>query len=182
MKNNIKSIALATVIYFLLSFGSKPLFACKCACTDSLNLSQAISQSTAVFTGKVINRSENLIATEDVEGDVTFKVAKIWKGSPAKNIVVHVRNGCCGSHEFIVNREYLVYADGSNNKLYESGCSRTILLNDASKDLQILGVGKTPTLEPINSFDRAILPTIGGISAVATSMVIFYLLRKKMQK
>jgi hypothetical protein len=179
MKNNIKIIALTVLFYFLFSFGSKPLLACKCACTDNPNPSQALSQSTAVFTGKVINLSGNLVSTENFEGDVTFKVAKIWKGSPTKNIVVHVRYGCCGSHEFTMSREYLVYADGSDNKLYESGCSRTTLLNDASKDLQLLGDGKVPTLEPINSFDRSILPTIGGISAVATSTVIFYLLRKK---
>jgi hypothetical protein len=181
MKNNIKIIVLTTLSYFFLSLGSKSLLACKCACTDNLNPSQALSQSTAVFTGEVINMSKNLIATENVEGDVTFKVAKIWKGSPTKNIVVHVRYGCCGSHEFIMNREYLVYADGSDNKLYESGCSQTKLLNEAIKDLPLLGDGKVPTIEPINSFDRAILPTIGGISAVVTSLVIFYLLRKKRQ-
>lgn len=177
MKKYIKIIALAALIYILLSFSIRPLFACKCTCGENIiNPSHVLNDSTAVFIGKVINIPEKLTATEDVEGEVTFQVSRIWEGTPNKRIVVHVRYGCCGSHVFMINREYLVYADGTDNKLYESVCSQTKLLSEASKDLQSLGVGKIPTIEPVNSFNSAI---IGGVMAVVTSVVLFYFLRNK---
>lgn len=73
---------------------------------------------------------------------VTFKVSKLWKGTPAQFITVTtgLNEAGCG-YAFKIGRRYLVYADIGNGEAYPrtSICTPTKPLGEATADVAILG-------------------------------------------
>lgn len=137
-----------TLIFFLLllvslTFGTDTILACSCAPAKSA--AQALEQSTAVFSGKVIKikrhkQAENIFATVEV----IFRVEKAWKGVNKKTVSVFTssHSASCG-FSFRENHTYLVYAFGNDEgRISTSICSRTGRLKDAREDLKQLGAGK----------------------------------------
>jgi hypothetical protein len=101
----------------------------------------AYQYSKAVFVGKITKVVE--------DGDVktfTFKVEKSWKGAANREIKINVRETARYQAWFEVGEKYLVYARGAddNEKLWETRCSRSKSLADASEDITELGRVKAP--------------------------------------
>lgn len=149
--------------------------ACKCMFPE---VAPAREGATAVFEGRV-----TAIADEPVEGDVgigkkrvTLALVRTWKGLENKESVVvstSASSASCG-YMFEPNASYLVYADGTEDALEVSGCSRTRPMSDAADDLAVLGGGITPvevknapapTTPPV----PATAPKSGGCGSVSGS-------------
>jgi hypothetical protein len=131
MKNNIKIVPLAILVFGWSSLNCAPLCACKINTKTVLTPKQEFNISSAVFTGKIIK----IVPAKSL---VTFQVSKFWKGSVAKTIELNYDSSSCGPN-LQPQHEYLVYvrADSVETVLESSF---------ASKDLKELGVGKIPTI------------------------------------
>lgn len=115
-----------------------------CLCAELAQPDEALDQATAIFAGKVVD-----IVYADVsepkgasifklgKRQTTFHVSKVWKGQDMNMIVITSNTSQCG-YAFQKNKEYIVYAYGEENNLESSICSRTKLLKNAQKDLQVL--------------------------------------------
>jgi hypothetical protein len=102
---------------------------------------EAHKNSEAVFSGKVIEIIENPQVFYVV---VKFKVQRSWKQTSTNEVTVLTGrgNGDCGYH-FEVGESYLVYAYKYNeSEVGTNICQRTARLDDAAKDLKVLGKGK----------------------------------------
>lgn len=135
-------LGLAIVVFLLVSTG----VAQACTCAPPPSPAQALSQSDAVFSGRVIKikRVKSKDALADLWGvEVVFAVNTSWKGGRQKTVSVFTasQSAACG-YNFSTGMTYLVYADASQGKLATSLCSRTSRLKDAREDLKELGTGK----------------------------------------
>ncbi|HEU0144158.1 MAG TPA: hypothetical protein VFQ47_05180 [Nitrososphaera sp.] len=79
---------------------------------------------------------------------IKFKVEQIWKGEDTEEIIMRAVAGTfsnghkwnavgCGYY-FEQGKKYLIYADGSKDKLSVHLCSRTKLLEAAEREVEIL--------------------------------------------
>ncbi len=141
-----KTVGLLLLSFILILVGFEPAAAGWCARKTSYNEeeskaagAEAFRVSSAVFSGEV---------TEKNQTQVTFKVAKVWKGTVAVQLMVsseyYVKEkgesfitSCASSFE--IGKSYLVYSDLFENQLQVHECSRTQLSNQAEHDLKILG-------------------------------------------
>jgi hypothetical protein len=138
-----KTLIFLLVLFTPLMLSPDAILACSCLPTKST--AQELEQSTAVFSGKVIQikrrkQAENIFASVEV----TFRVEKAWKGLKRKTITVYTssNSASCG-YSFRVNQTYLVYANGNDEDKLSTGiCSRTKRIKDAREDLKELGKGK----------------------------------------
>lgn len=123
-----------TLIYSQAVFG--------CSCSSPPPPATALKYSTAVFTGKVIAISP----AAGYSKNILFKVEKAWKGvrGPLISVSTSADGASCGN-SYSVGESWLVYARGTGN-LSTSVCSRTSQLKNAQRDLQVLGVGSSPSL------------------------------------
>jgi hypothetical protein len=129
----------AVVCCLILTFGVSPFqtnSAEKLGKCRVPSVKEAHQYSKAVFVGEVTKVAEN--------GDVktfTFKAEKYWKGAANREIKINVQETARYQAWFEVGEKYLVYARGSeeNEKLWETRCSRSKLLADASEDIKVLG-------------------------------------------
>lgn len=146
------SIKTSKIIFLVITLFSLSLFtvirtplAFACSCAMPGTPSEELKESTAVFSGMVINIDRDLTG---YEYKVRFDVEKIWKGISDKTVVVStgMGGGDCG-YEFKEGERYFVYAYGENS-LGVGICSRTKLLSAAGDDLSALGEGKTPFSQP----------------------------------
>lgn len=117
-----------------------------CSCRDPGSPSEALTQSRAVFAGKVVSirdaNSRAITAGSAYRIVAEFKVYSIWKGPNYETIYVttNVSGASCGVG-FARGGEYLVYSwDGYGASL----CSRTRPLRFAQEDLDELGEGRLP--------------------------------------
>jgi hypothetical protein len=180
MNSTTKNIVLLLITGSLWTIQSEALWACSCACIQPIpnTPNQHLKEATTVFIGKVTKNTETShqgTMENESEHDITFQVAKIWKGTPYKTLVVHTRNGCCGSLDFKMGQEYLVYAHGTENKLYDSSCSVSKELNDAKEDLQKLGSAKLPSIDsPNQSTNSPLLIFLGTglLGGIVSSLIL----------
>lgn len=132
-----------------------------CSCGDLPSPTEALAQSTKVFSGKVVHVSggggtERQPALLSGYVLVEFEVYAVWKGPAFATMFIETAwwSGSCGV-EFYVGQEWLVYSyDGAT----AHSCGRTRLLELAQADLDALGEGHVPasgTIEPYRqSVDR----------------------------
>lgn len=132
-------------------------FACSCAAlpgTPQERAREALSGSTAVFSGEVVDVEESPPATTMIEGTMAFVVgegtgtatlrsSEVWKGPRQQTVVVDAGAGSGCGYPFVEGEEYLVYATGRDH-LSVSLCSETKPLTEAGSDLEALGEGATP--------------------------------------
>jgi hypothetical protein len=123
-----------------------------CSCAERPSPARALEQSSAVFSGTVIeiapfeNELENI---GFLMKRVTFRVIETWKGTNTATKVVLTGNGGgdCG-YVFTLGAEYLVYASSVStpefNGFSTSVCTRNSLLSTADEDRQFLGEGEKP--------------------------------------
>ncbi|AIF45248.1 hypothetical protein X953_05965 [Virgibacillus sp. SK37] len=138
------------LIIFIFTLFQLPGISHACSCLEPGAPKEEFKHSSAVFTGKVIERIDknenNLIQSSADQIAVVFKVDKTWKGINETEVIVYTErdSASCG-FEFKLNNSYLVYATKKDNKLHVSLCSRTTTLTEAAQDFTELGDGKKPT-------------------------------------
>jgi hypothetical protein len=134
--------------------------ACSCAAlpgTPQERAEKALSGSTAVFSGEVVEFEKPPPATTMIEGTImgimggggpkataTLRVSEVWKGPRQQTVTVSTEadSGMGCGYPFEDGREYLVYTTGKDPSV--SLCSETKPLSEASADLEALGNGEAP--------------------------------------
>ncbi|OCA90447.1 hypothetical protein A8F94_00720 [Bacillus sp. FJAT-27225] len=145
-------VLLAIFLVATISFYVKPAYVSACSCAVPESVETELKNKTAIFSGKVIRfedpRANSFIQSSADPISVVFEVKSSWKGVKESQVIVNTAksSASCG-YEFSVGNDYLVYAYGDKNQLETGMCERTDLLQQASGDLQILGVGKPPTIK-----------------------------------
>lgn len=121
-----KKLIFISLFTFIVLIGTaQNSFACSCAISDKplkTQVKDAYANSTAIFSGEVTD----ITAKDEWTVIVKIKVAKSWKGKVAKNITISTskESSLCG-YSFEVGKKYLVYANGTNQALSTTNCSRT---------------------------------------------------------
>jgi len=129
----------------ILSFWASPALSCICAPKPSVR--RSLSESNAVFIGRVIARHSAWIESASGLGSsdysFTFEVERLYKGALSSEVTVLTGRGYgdCGYH-FQVGEKYLVYAYG-DKELKTNICTRTTNMSKAGADLAELGDPKT---------------------------------------
>lgn len=153
-----------------LFFGASEVFACVCMMPGkdlAREVKFAAKNSTTIFTGKVVGFEyrkgirnkymESRIKSigKNIEYEtlvIKFQVDRRWKGEATKEIflVTDQTKNSDGTQSstscdiyFKIGENYLIYGYGKIDELRTSPCSRTNLL-EKTKDLEILGKGKSP--------------------------------------
>ena len=168
-------VCLASVVLVLTVLLPDCASACSCAAlpgTPQERATRALSESTAVFSGEVVDVDEPPPATTMIEGTmafimpsgkatVTLRASEVWKGPRQQTVTITTGADSdigCG-YPFVEGEEYLVYATGDGPSV--SLCSETKPLSEAKADLEALGDGEAP--EP----GGALSDTSGGVSVGA---------------
>jgi hypothetical protein len=182
-RGSVKSIVLIIILLVMSVANPAPILACSCKCRDPGTVLQRFDRSNTVFLGKVVNVIEISKGMDfynsESQIDVIFQVSKTWKGSNYRMLTLHNHTGCCGDYPFDrsdINREYLIYAVSSDDRLSVGPCGDVRPLTDAKADLQALGVGRIPSLDPpiLLTDLRYFLPWIGiGIVLCGIMVVRF---------
>ena len=145
---------LASLLFAFLPAASPVNFRCVVPGPPAIEL----TRSVAVFTGKVVGRKyiDDTIPEFNVSGRrlvVLMKVDRVWKGDINEDVVIYKQeviqeNGLTwnAGEDFhqLDNKQYLIYAYGTIDKLSVSGCSRSRDLGKADDDLKELGEGYKP--------------------------------------
>jgi hypothetical protein len=125
--------------------------ASSCTCFPKPSVEEALSQSTAVFVGRVMTwryaKTEVSPGINASAYSYVFEVKRLYKGALSSEVALLTGNGHadCG-YPFEVGEEYLVYAYG-NKVLGTNVCTRTTRISRADKDLAKLGVPRTIFLQ-----------------------------------
>lgn len=129
-----------------------PTDAIACSCLEyekptAKVIKQAKKVTDAIFTGKVLNITENQEADNI---SVKLRVISVWKGQIKKTVTVlsGLHGGNC-RYYFEVGSTYLVYADNSTMyspviSLSTGSCDRTSMLSAAKTDIRFLGKSRKP--------------------------------------
>lgn len=149
MFKRIRAILLPVVFVVMAALlGANPQRSFACFCVPEGSPSQELAQSSAVFSGRVIDiEHASASIRQNVESvNVTFQVSEVWKGPRRHTVtVLTARQGIDCGYEFESGQEYLVYARGAEERLVVWFCSRTQPLASAGEDLAVLGAGNAPT-------------------------------------
>ena len=163
---NRHKIIFLTVAILILNVSS----ALACLCDKRSTFSESLEQSAAIFSGKVIkaeyqkkhitdksDKSKAKPTDNKAEYEVlviTFEVERWWKGGTTTEVSLFtgqakLRNGTIWvtscDNEYILGEKYLVFAYGDKDRLVSgSVCSLTKKLNEAKKELGLLGEGVEP--------------------------------------
>jgi hypothetical protein len=141
--------AVALVAFVLLALLPDCASACSCAgylAAPQERAQRALKESTAVFSGQVVNigTGEPGGAWRPATVTVSFQVSEVWKGPQPETLEVSTpRDGASCGYPFKEGQEYLVYAYGKEELFKVSLCSETKPLSEASADLEALGNGES---------------------------------------
>jgi hypothetical protein len=168
--------------------------ACSCAAlpgTPQERVREALSGSTAVFSGAVVDVEEPLPATTMMEGTmafimgegtatVTLQASEVWKGPRQQTVVVNAggNSGSGCGYPFEEGREYLVYATGGDPSV--GLCGETKPLSEADADLEALGEGQTPDGGAALSDTSGALPTPAVIWSAGLAITGAFLLAMRL--
>lgn len=147
---------LALCIIISLTLFTLPAISYACSCEVPPSVEEEVQRKTAVFSGKVINITEQskqskggIQSTADPMA-VLFEVTSTWKGVNETQVLIYTAtsSASCGFN-FRLGGKYLIYAYGENEKgeLITGICDRTALISEATEDLAVLGEGLQPTEE-----------------------------------
>jgi len=160
--------------------------ACSCAAlpgTPQERARDALSSSTAVFSGEVVEFEKPPPDTTMIEGTlltvvssggtatVTLRASEVWKGPRQQTVVVTTGDDSgsgCG-YPFEEGEEYLVYATGKDPSV--SLCSDTKPLPEADADLEALGKGEAPIGGGTLSDTSGGLPTPAVIGLLGLAII-----------
>jgi hypothetical protein len=150
IKRASRTVIIATwLIGLIIVIPTPRAFACTCAPPPPPSV--AWSETSAVFSGRVINVVFSSPSAGGTSSSldpitVTLEMLRSWKGPSSREIQVSTANSSasCG-YTFRRTEEYLVYAQGNSGELQVSLCSRTAPLADAADDLAFLSPA-APTL------------------------------------
>lgn len=121
-----------------------PPDALRCSCIPPVPPAEALGQSDAVFSGRVVSVAERSEEDPGHPGgphlEVRIVPSRRWKGADADTVTVRTadNSAACG-YAFDPGGEYLVYATGEEGVLRVDLCSRTKPLAQAGEDLAALG-------------------------------------------
>ena len=157
--------ALASVVLTVLGivFLLPPKCAHACSCAMPPGSQDALADSEAVFSGKVMAVEQGTAtATSQGYDTATLRVSEAWKGAGRRTLEVRTpsQGMACGYH-FEEGREYLAYAYKGKQGLEVDSCGATEPLSGAVADLAALGDGEKPQGGGVLS------DTSGGVSVHA---------------
>jgi hypothetical protein len=160
--------------------------ACSCAMVGSQKemAKQALSDSTAVFSGEVLDVEKGpplrMLGFNTPSSKVTLRVSEVWKGSGQETLEVSTpsQESVCG-YSFKEGQEYLVYAYGKEEPFKVDLCSATKPLSKAGASLQVLGDGQRPGGEPLPDTSGGVAGPGGvGLAGVAAAMAALLVLKR----
>lgn len=165
MRKKLRVFPICLVILFTLFL--KPVPATACSCAKEPSAEEGFSRSQAVFSGEVTRIKDNNGLFGGYGKTVIFKVKETWKGINETEVAIATGSGGgdCGI-EFVVGKEYLVYASVSDiygdKSLTSVICDPTKELGIAAEDIDILGQGQVlpHNVKPIDNGKKTAL--IGG--------------------
>ncbi len=172
--------------------------ACSCAAlpgTPQERAREALSGSTAVFAGEVVEFEKPPPDTAMVEGTmltvmggggrkatVTLQASEVWKGPQQQTVTITTEadSGMGCGYPFEEGREYLVYAEGDEPSV--SLCSETKPLSEADADPEALGDGEIANGGDTLSDTSGALSTpvvigLAGLAAAGSLLLAVRLLR-----
>jgi hypothetical protein len=171
-------------------------FACSCAAlpgTPQERAREALSGSTAVFSGEVVEFEKPPPDTAMVEGTmltvmgdagreatVTLQASEVWKGPRQQTVTITTEADSsmgCG-YPFEEGQEYLVYATGKEPSV--SLCSETKPLSEADADLEALGEGQKPEDVSALSDTSGALSTTAVIGLAGLTVTVSFLLAMRL--
>jgi len=181
------NLLILMLVLFNSFFMFNPTGVSACSCASPQSVETELENKTAVFSGKVIKIQEkSTFSFSQSSADpvsVLFEVKSIWKGVNQSQVIVStaMSSASCG-FEFVEGNDYLVYAYGEGDQLGTGLCERTTLLQNANKDLKVLGVSNAPTekvnLEP--SFDSSLYWAIGSGTALFLAVIYLFIRRRRL--
>ena len=144
------------LLIVVLSFVLFPDEAWACTCAPSTP-KQVFEKVDAVFSAVVTALEYPAgkdLDIEDIKGQVTLKVLKVWKGRPGRTVVMLTQKfGSCDvwgfakrDSTFLVYAYYAKYYTKTSRILTTNWCLRTAGIRSAvaAGDLESLGPGKNP--------------------------------------
>jgi len=152
-----------------------------CSCAQPKPPKQALEESEAVFSGRVVTIEEPGMLDQTEPLVVTFKVDSVWKGAVTNPQTVRTspHSASCG-FGFEDGEEYIVYANANpDSYLWTSICTRTRVLTDAKEDLRELGEGSSPRTIKESSGGLIKPAIIVGIVVVGLVLVVLLFLRRR---
>ena len=185
MNGKIRMLIFVVIIISTLVLETEPAYACSCVLPGPPD--EELTNAAAVFSGRVIDIVKPINFGSISSADpikVTFQVQEVWKGSVSlTTTITTARSGASCGYIFKKGSEYIVYADGSENNLSVSMCSRTQPLDAAELDLQVLGAGAAPTANKLQGefFTDAQGPILvaAGIGMILLVLVVAVIITNK---
>ncbi len=154
-----------------------PSYACSCAPLPAAL--DFLEESTAVFSGRVLNVDGIPLQNDpdgiDIPVNVTFQVSKVWKGPTSGTLVVEtsLEGASCGlGRIFRIDEEYLVYAFGEESELRTNLCTRTTEISNAQEDLAELNLLGRPSRDFQQFNLGASYVILGAIALTAIGILI----------
>lgn len=154
-------------------FAASPQKAYACSCIPPRPPLEAMAESDAVFSGKVVRMEaeEGPIVSSADPVKVVFEVSRVWKGSEDGALALSTaRDSASCGYDFMVGEEYLVYAYNSEAGLSTGLCTRTMPLSAAGEDLAALGEGMVPA--PVAAPAPSRLPWVLAAGAVGIGLIL----------
>lgn len=143
-------LGMGFALLFVALFTIKAPVAHACSCAMPPTVEKELERKSAIFKGKVtqitVPETGELISTADLVA-ITFQVDQVWKGALAEETTIYTARDSvsCGYEGFQENKEYVVFAYESENKLQTGVCELTKPASSAGEELDALGKGYAPT-------------------------------------
>ncbi|MEC2056001.1 hypothetical protein I6J18_02360 [Peribacillus psychrosaccharolyticus] len=178
---NIQKLAFVILLFISFTICSFPSTSYACKCVEPKSPTKELRESTAVFSGKVIDQLE-----KGRTQFVLFEVKETWKGLNESQAIVETVNSSssCG-YEFEDGKEYIVYTNETDGHLEVSLCSRTHLLSAASEDLDKLGKGEEPSEQvtlDLSDEDEPPVWMMLSLLVVGFGLAVFYGIKRVKKK
>ena len=170
---NIQKRAFVILLFISFTVCAFPSTSYACKCVEPKSPTEELEESSAVFSGKVIDQLE-----KGRTQFILFEVKESWKGLNESQVIVETVNSSssCG-YEFEDGKEYMVYTNETDGHLQVSLCSRTDLLSAASEDLDGLGKGEEPSEQVTLDLSEEGQPPVWimlSLLIIAFGLAVFY--------
>ncbi len=127
-----KYIGLSLLLLMIVFASAQKSFACSCVMSPEpikTQVKNAFTGADAIFSGEVVE----ITSQDEYHFAVKFKLAKSWKGEFAKEItIITAKDGSMCGYAFEIGKKYIVYANGKNDELSTTNCSRTAIFGEKS--------------------------------------------------
>lgn len=170
---NIQKLAFVILLFISFTVCAFPSTSYACKCVEPKSPKEELEESSAVFSGKVIDQLE-----KGRTQFILFEVKESWKGFNESQVIVETvdSSSSCG-YEFEDGKEYIVYTNETDGHLEVSLCSRTDLLSAASEDIDELGKGEEPSEQVTLDLSEEGQPPVWimlSLLIIAFGLAVFY--------